>query len=392
MPDEQPIPKLELLRAKLSRAKIDLADRNAFLGFLLQGMATRVISMPGLETACIDGRGLCTFDPHFLGCLSLAETRTILLHETLHLALDAFGRRKGRDHRLWNMAHDCAVNALIDETIFDHEFDWLAWPEAFPPLRDLTSPAVCAEEIYDRLLAEVKPVPCSVLDLDGESSEGLSERWRQRLVAAAEHGLAQGQAWGDIPGWARQLLGPILSPRIPWQEQLRYHTLGHLPGTNRTFTRPSRRGLSQDLALPGRRHDRGVVGVFVDVSGSIRPEALMGFLAELSGILGEAGLPVRLVTWDACVKEDLLLEDPGSLQSALDTESLKLVGGGGTLLAPLIAHLEMAQALPLPAFGVLLTDGHVQWPEVRAWPLELLVVSTEAPPPEGYLHLALNLP
>ena len=57
---------------------------------------------------------------------------------------------------------------------------------------------------------------------------------------------------------------------------------------------------------------------------------------------------------------------------------------------------EIGDDLPLPSFGVLLTDGEVPWPDADDWPLEVLVVSTGAPPPEslGYesLHITFGAP
>jgi predicted metal-dependent peptidase len=140
--------------------------------------------------------------------------------------------------------------------------------------------------------------------------------------------------------------------------------------------------------------DRGLAGVFVDVSGSVGPGELAAFLGELGGILRDADLPVRLITWDTAVLEDLQLDSAESLHACLDARRFRLRGGGGTDPACIIGHLDGPEGadLPLPSFGVLLTDGLVPWPEAEAWPLPLLVASVGPLPPPSAGYDSLSIP
>ena len=108
-----------------------------------------------------------------------------------------------------------------------------------------------------------------------------------------------------------------------------------------------------------------------------------------------ADLPVRLITWDATVQEDLFLEHPEDVRDAIQQRSLAFKGGGGTDPRCVIEHLQSPEALDLPpvSFGVLLTDGYVPWPEASDWPIDLLVVcSAELPEPRyGYDALRIEL-
>jgi predicted metal-dependent peptidase len=133
--------------------------------------------------------------------------------------------------------------------------------------------------------------------------------------------------------------------------------------------------------------------VFLDVSGSVGPEQLGAFMGELVGILQNADLPVRLITWDAAVQEDLLLEHPEDLRAALQQGGLALVGGGGTDPRCVIDHLQDPGAADLPplSFGVLLTDGYVPWPQASDWPFGVLVVCSAVLPEPSFGYDALMI-
>ena len=391
---------LPALKAKLFRARLTLVEEEPFLGSLTLSLPVYVEARPGLTTACVTSDGECFFSPEFLSKLKLPEVRSVLLHEVLHLALDAFPRREMRHPRLWNMAHDHAVNLLITEAGLPASF--LRWPKDFPPLLDQAYKGLNAEQIYDRILASLPQAPPDwkgdIVQVPGSgtrpgtSPEALREKWKDALVAAAEKAM-RAKDFGSLPGWAQKLLGPILNPQITWQERLAQRIHGRVAGRARTFSRPGRRSTAVGAILPGPRRNLGVLGVFVDVSGSVSPEELSVFMAELRGILDQVEVAVRFISWDADIHEELLLEPGEDLQALLGTRRLKLVGGGGTDPRCVIRHLQDGGSeLPMPSYGVLLTDGALDWPDARDWPLDLLVVTSAMLPPAGYDAIALSLP
>lgn len=393
MPERAPFPPapgdLGPLKARLLMARDSLVQANPFLGSLALRLPISITEAPSLRTACVDGRGWCHVARSFLEGLSLPEVRCVLLHEVLHLALDAFARGEGRDPRRWNLAHDYAVNALIEESRFPLYF--LAWPKAFPPLLDRALFHLPAEAIYERLPEGRAEAPEDLLldhwrGLDAGTRAEVRRVWRERLVAAAETALRDG-GWEDLPPWARSLVGPLLAPQVPWTARLAQKVQGRLAGRRRTYGRPGRRSQAAGQLLPGVLRDRGVAGVFLDVSGSIQAGDLRAFLGELAGILQEGDLPVRLLHWDTEVSVDRLLLGPDDLRAALADLPRELRGGGGTHPLCLLDHLASPEAggLPLPTFGILLTDGCLAWPPPCAWPFDLLVVTTGQEPPP-HLH------
>jgi len=392
-PDAQPAaprPDLDLLpqRAKLLQARASLVEACPFLGFLTLKLPVFLTEDPCLDTACVDTQGRCWFDWQFLASLTLPETRAVLLHETLHLALDVFGRRGPRDPLRWNLAHDHAVNLLIDDLDFDLEPRFLAWPEAAPPMLDRAYTGCPAEAIYELLPPD--PPPAFRSDLRyGPADLALGETWRRRVLEALEQ--SKGRP-GNLPGWARRMVGNLIKPQFSWQALLAQRIHGHLAGRRRTFARVGRRGLGEGFVLPGSMKHRGVLGVFVDVSGSISAGELSAFLGELAGILAQTDVHVRVLFWDCQVQEDRLLETSGDLL-ALNQDGF--AGGGGTDPRCLLAWLDedLNPERPQPSFGVILTDGVCDWPEAGAWPMDTLLVTTHVvpPPDKGYTVLRLDL-
>ncbi len=474
---------LTVLKARLFRARATLVEASPFLGSLVLKVPLLITEDPRVETACVDGRGICYFGRSFLEALELPALRSVLLHEALHLALDAFPRCGARRPLRWNIAHDFAINLLIDES--DLGRDFLGLPEAFKPLLDARFKGLPAEEIYEGLPQDLGELGLADADCIRDAIEGMSreekaafgkailnefnqealsadewgsvrkaaegiparirgdlppslaqgrperfdrlrelfplvagpgggygdlwfdawtaltaaerealrESWREKLMEAAEQALQGAKGIGHLPGWAQKLLGPLLTPQIPWQAMLAQRIHGHLRGRRRTFSRPGRRSHAVGAVLPGPIKDRGPVGVFVDVSGSVGPDQLGAFMGELVGILQNAELPVRLITWDASVQEDLYLEHPEDILSAIQERSLEFRGGGGTDPRCVIERLDSLEVLDLPAlnFGVLLTDGYVPWPAADDWPLDLLVVCSDQLPGPNFGYDAIHL-
>ncbi len=391
---------LPALKAKLFRARLSLVEEEPFLGSLTLSLPVFIEAREGLTTACVTSEGDCYFCPEFLSKLTLPAVRAVLLHEVLHLALDAFPRRELRHPRLWNMAHDFAINQMIEDIGLPASF--LRWPKDFPPLLDAAYKGLNAEQIYDRILAALPQAPPGwkgdIVQVPGSGTragttpEALREKWRDALVAAAEKAM-RAKEFGSLPGWAQKLLGPILKPQITWQERLAQRIHGRVAGRTRTFSRPGRRSAAVGAILPGPRRNLGVLGVFVDVSGSVSPDELTAFMAELRGILDQVPILVRFISWDAEVHEELLLDPGEDLQALIGSRKLKLVGGGGTDPRCVIRHLQDDNSeLPMPSYGVLLTDGALDWPDARDWPLDLLVVTSAMLPPDGYDAITLSLP
>ncbi len=397
-PSNAPTPAISRLKARLFKARSTLVEANPFLGSLVMKLPVLITDDPALATACVTGSGICYFQSQFLEKLDVPATRLLLLHETLHLALDAFARCGTRNREKWNIAHDLAINQLIADS--NQGGDLQHMPQAFKPLREEQYRGLSAEEIYDCLPDHTCDTALDLSmqewqDLDKATQEALRREWQGKLLEAAEAAMQASQKDRDaVPAWAQKLLDPLLNPKIPWQTRLAQRVHGHLCGRRRTFARPDRRSSALHTTLPGPRKHRGAIGVFVDVSGSIGQHELGAFLSEMAGILKSLEIPVRLITWDVQVFEDLMMETAEDMLDYLRDRNFCLKGGGGTTPQCLIDYLQdpSPESLDYPeiTFAVLLTDGYAPWPDPSDWPVDLLVVSTGIAP-SGYENLHLDL-
>jgi len=191
--------------------------------------------------------------------------------------------------------------------------------------------------------------------------------WRHRLLRAAA---------GDRPdGVLRRLSGDVPRADTPWERVLRTWAFPALAaGTRTTRARPGRRWLAlsdggRDLSVapePGieRRSRVPRIAVLADTSGSIAPDLLDRFGAEVAAIARRTGAEVHVFVCDAAVQEHAVLR-PGEAGAALSR--VRFRGGGGTDFRPGFAAMEAAA----PSVAVCLTDMDGRMPE-RAPPFPVV--------------------
>ena len=99
-----------------------------------------------IETAGTDGKVLL-YNPKFLGGLSEKQQIFIFAHEICHVAFEHIFRSEGKDKRLWNIATDSVINALLKQDGLPMVEGGVDIPEAIN---------YDAEEMYNKLLEEEK--------------------------------------------------------------------------------------------------------------------------------------------------------------------------------------------------------------------------------------------
>jgi predicted metal-dependent peptidase len=414
-------------RGAIYKAKSKLIETHPFLGSVLLKLPIDIVTRethPDIKTAAVDDRGRCFVNLEFSELLALPEKRAVLLHEALHLALHVFQRQGSRDMMRWNRAHDYAINLMIDNEIREVRDIGMAWPsnQNFMPLLDRRYDGLSAEEIYERLASDpqmVVPNPCGhgegkasgfpdatdvlaspssggsthgeAIDgeagTDGENGDTLGDFWKEVLASAYEYALRQeDRAIGRVPGWAHALVEDILTPTIPWATKLAHRVHGRVNGRRRTFVKVGRRTHACGVNMPGVVKNRGCVGIFIDVSGSISEDVIVLFATEVFGVLSQVPVSVRVITWDTLVHDDYFYEDADTFLQAVHDGEFRIEGRGGTDYRCVQDYLikDDNPDLPFPNFGILLTDGHVDWTPVSDWPVDIILVYTEKAP-DAYL-------
>ena len=67
-----------------------------------------------IGTAGTDGKKLL-YNPKFVESLSESEQVFLFAHEVCHVAFEHIYRSEGKDKRLWNIATDSVINALLQK-------------------------------------------------------------------------------------------------------------------------------------------------------------------------------------------------------------------------------------------------------------------------------------
>jgi predicted metal-dependent peptidase len=351
------------IETKLGAARTRLILEKPFIGALV--MHLPLLARPWCSTTATDARALY-YNPDYIAALSLAETQFVLAHEALHCALGHFARRQHRTRRRWDLACDHAVNLLLLEeglkpppgALANPAFRGLAAEEIYPLI-----PAQSGERTLDLHLFDEEPAAIgeeqgtraraaaaalAPARAGGESAQRppsgpgpgerdrLAERWRIRLVSAAQQARQAGRLGNS---WLRRV-DRLVQPRLSWRTLLARYLMA-LAREDYSFQRPSRR--EGEALLPGLASGALELHVVLDTSGSIGEEELAEFCAELDAL--KAQVRARIVL-HAC-DERLDPRGPWTFEPWEPIERPpQLEGGGGTSFLPPFAWLEARGVRP----------------------------------------------
>ena len=99
-----------------------------------------------IATAGTNGK-VILYNPKFIDSLSEEQQKFIFAHEVCHVAFEHIFRSEGKDKRLWNIATDSVINALLKQDGLPMVEGGVDIPEAIN---------YDAEEMYNKLLEEKK--------------------------------------------------------------------------------------------------------------------------------------------------------------------------------------------------------------------------------------------
>jgi predicted metal-dependent peptidase len=359
-------PTLDLDAARiLEGARFHFLMRNPFLGVLALGMPWTE-SKTVRSIAC-DGRVLY-YRPDFVRSAPPMRLEGHFLHVLLHWALGHPWRGEGREARRWQSASDLSLVPLFLRSAYDYR-EILPLKASVDLARDRST-----EEIYTLLPPpeENPPEDATVADVaecwqepSGEASSGrdLQERWRDRIVQAA-----QSMAYtGEGREAAEEVLASIGRPRLHWRSEL-VRFLQRAYAQDYSWIPPNRRHLSAGVILPGTRtRSVGTLAIVIDTSGSIDPASARAFLSEVQGIADLVGGSGRLVVLEA----DDAVRSVREIRPGVPVP-LEFHGRGGTDFRPAFEWASRSGTIR-PTGLVYLTDGQGTFPE-RTPPFPVLWV------------------
>ena len=342
--DISKLPSQQAIEEKLKTARIGLLMREPFFG----SMATRLPLVRDdvmVDTAATDGRYFY-YNLQFISGLTIKQTEFLFGHEVLHNVFEHHFRKENRNHTLWNIACDYAVNEILIESRIGDVIDNLLYDEKYK--------GKCAEEIYDDLYKNADKIDIGALTdklLDDHLSDmedrgkSLSEQEKEKIRNEIKESLLDSvqAAAGKLPAGVERLVNNLTHPKMNWKEILRQDIQANIR-TDYSFSRPSKKGQSEGIVLPGMVKEQALdICVAIDCSGSIRQEDLSIFLSEIKGIMSQYDdYVIRIWCFDTEVyNEKVYRSDEGD-----DISEYKAKGGGGTLFEANFEYMKNNEITP----------------------------------------------
>ena len=357
----------------LGKAKARLVLSHPFFATLLLG--TPILVKEGIcEYAATDMKSIF-LNPKYVEVATIDDLMSDLCHEVAHNALMHGARMEDRNHRLWNIAADHAINLTLEDQGFKApKGGWLAdkkytgWSaeKIYADLRDQQSksggkpgqgqpgggkpgsgdPGDGISE--DRMHGDLLPIAGSANNDPAEKAETL-RKMKQKVAQAA---MAAKMA-GKLKGSLATMIDEFVNPKVPWADVLRDKML-RIVKDDESWTRRNRR--FNDLYLPARHSERmGPVVIIGDSSGSIwcSPDELKQFATEIQAVADQVQPEhIRLIWADTEVAGEEVFEVGQPLK-------FDVKGGGGTDMRVPLSYVEQYD----PEVVILLTDGYTPWPK-----------------------------
>lgn len=351
--------------ARIRKARIRLLSAFPFFGHLVISLKVSIVEATDTTTitASVSSDGHLRFNEGFLNTLTDAEVAGVLTHEALHVALLFWARQKHRQAKLyriadgkrhavsaWNVAHDYAINILIQDAV-PLSAGRIALPKTV--LLDEAYRGLPAEDIYDLILKNSEHIDLSGFeeDVTGQNTAGHDDHWRANILRAAQQHQARGMT---LPCAIQSVISDMVCPKLTWQNKLEQWVGDNLGKMDFSYRRPSRRAESVgEILCSVVAYGLPQVVVLWDTSGSMSNTETT-ILAEVLGILEVTGAPIRVVTCDCVVHGDVFTQNADEIIASVQ-------GGGGSDFNPAFQKV-LENANPNTVI-VAITDGEIDVPD-----------------------------
>ncbi len=354
---------------RISRARIKLLYKQPF--FATAAMRMQVSVTEEIPTMGVDGKNLFV-NPGFTSTLNEAQVIGVLCHEVLHI-INMHHLRKGkRDHKLWNIACDYAINPIVLDAGLD-----------LPPgrLYEEKYKGMTAEKIYSLLEKDPEaqgkdPSPTGEV-MDGtkkpDGSTMSSDEVKieeQKIKVAVAQAAEMARKAGTMTAGLEKLVADMVKSVVNWREVLRKFAAQVVP-TGVSWSRPNRRLIAHGIRLPGPiKGGVGQLVIGIDTSGSIYadPKLTQQFLSEVETICSEVKPEaIHVLMCDSQIKSFETFEH-SDMGGMFDRLKSLVRGGGGTDFVPVFDWVE--QQGITPAALIYLTDMEGRFPrDVPTYPV-----------------------
>lgn len=347
-----------------------------FARIILEMYSNECRDKQAIPTMGVSQYGKLYWNPDFVNELTMDELMAVLAHEAMHVATLTFQRKRFRDHELWNIATDIAINYILVSSEMTLPKGCLI-PEADGKMRldmaglTINVKDIPAEKIYDLLEKEAEKVKANYSTIDthiegdnddeGNSTgdgDGINnnqtnqQKWKQITSNAATYAKMRGKLGGAL----ERICDGILSPKLNWKDLLNMYITRELP-FNYSNSRPNRKWHSTGVYMPHSIKENLDVVVTVDVSGSIGKDEYREFMSEVCGICTAfEQVKARVMYWSTYIdeKDDRIIDR----DSAYDLVNYTAHSSGGTNFSCVKQYMDSKNIDS--RICITLTDGYIE--------------------------------
>ena len=336
----------EVIRA-FRKAKISLMGNRkaAFISTLLFNLELKWSDE--VPTAGVNKTNIIVNPDWFLS-LTPKQRIGLLCHEAGHIALMHEIRVGSRDRTKYNIAGDHVINLMCLEM-------GLELPEG--GMCDSQYAGMTTEQVYDLLPDDPEETSQMTGDLmESEGEPDMSPKEAQALkkdiesliskAAIAERSVSREA--GSCSAELDRMIDNLLNPKVPWESVFR-HLLTSMSKEDYSTSRFNRRFLPEFYLPTLYSESMGAMNIYMDTSGSISARELSALMTEVRSIVHTMKpQQTNLYTFDH------ELYKPITLSHDFRIEQLRLKGGGGTSIEPVVEDIENTK----PEIAVIFTDGY----------------------------------
>jgi predicted metal-dependent peptidase len=335
----------------LSRAKTQLMLHHPFFGSL--AMSLPFVEDTSIDTMCTDGKQI-RYSPDFVLAHTPEQITGVVAHEVMHVTNRHPLREGNRDHRLWNIATDYAINPIIVEA-------GLELPDG--GLLDPQFKGMSAEKIYTLLQSGEGEIPegdgWSFGEIEAPSNDDGSamsdsemDQLETEINVKVLSAHANAKMRGKVPAGIEDLIDEMSTPQVDWRDKLRVFVGGDQPD-DFTWAKPNKKFMPHDIYLPTVEHfGAGDIVIGCDTSASVSDDDLKVFLGEINGMAQD--MQPRSITVIGC---DAKVQSVDYYGQGEDVQSINSKGRGGTEVTPVFDYIEQ-HGLPCDSF-IYFSDMYV---------------------------------
>ena len=341
----------------------------------------KIIVNDNIPTARIDGVTL-EYNPNWYNALNPRERETLLCHEVLHVTNLHNLRRNSRDHRMFNVSCDYAINQYLKEPpfelpeggLYDAKYDGQSSeniyaqiqkdvkesekPDAGNEESDDTSndsnndsggdpgddDSSLLDELYDKCMGDVADHP-NPNNLDKSELEAESKIMVKQAMTVAK-------AQGKMPQNIEAMFNELLKPKVDWRSILARWIEGFCNG-DYSWNVPNPIHMRNRIVMPTLMSDAFAdINIAIDTSGSMSDKVLQQAVSEVFAGLSvytennQDDVALKVIYCDAEINKVDTIEHEGQVT--------KPCGRGGTLFTPVFDYIKSNP----PAGLIYITDGY----------------------------------